>query len=786
MVQFSESSFRFTDPVRYFKANDPIYYEVDNIPLKQLQENDLWLKDQLSKLEYTQIFNTSNITNNSLAQGRASFSELQPYVNDSDNVVYVRPGRFTARINDVFNLQPLQIISKLSDDPYLDSWSFKTNRDGTLKSILNTFKTQLESNAMGMNGLIERCFTRASRDLNNASQYLKSNAPGYNQISTANTPEIPYPSFDGQLYIYNLAVSSVNSKALENNADGFINSPWHESNFIKKWRGVTRTSVVDIPEELSIEIPSFRQEDFWYVDENGVRQTLNSATQRIDLVFIYAKPVDASAATIFKFSSGSNTPTKIYSPQLGIVRGAGIGISLDNRTYNVNTPLNAVRTLESETDQMIIPNISDELGQNIGFNGVKGSFPSPDDLMNLAPMMSETLSDNDFALLGQSILPIAYVVVKKTAALNPNNTPIINTADVVDIRPFFRTTELTFNERSGLAAAHPQVSVANPVASENYVDLVAKELSNRIELISQGTSTGGGGGGTQSPVVQQIPRIVYSGKIYGGWSTYGPEYVLLKYIKTKYPGIPTNEATLKLREEFFYQVPIQDGLPTWDYSHWARSLLSPNDSIGSKLGDYINYFSYAEQPPTANGSVIFNADAIAYASFPSFIKNSTYGITETNATNRFKDNLTLHWVTKELLINSQQIQWAVDLDVRVQYLNCCPADLGQGGIFTTKERRSDGTVSLGIHVAWQGEQLTIKSNRDLINNTNIPYYNKFSVIPPAIVKNVSTTPNAYQGFSNYGTCPLPSVTFDVIAYPSGWGQNQFLNNRNGNSVITLK
>ena len=51
MVQFAESNFKFTDPIRYFKANDPIYYEVDNIPLKQLQENDLWLKDQIEKLD---------------------------------------------------------------------------------------------------------------------------------------------------------------------------------------------------------------------------------------------------------------------------------------------------------------------------------------------------------------------------------------------------------------------------------------------------------------------------------------------------------------------------------------------------------------------------------------------------------------------------------------------------------------------------------------------------------------------------------------------------------------
>ena len=49
-VEFKESSYRFTDPVRYFKANDPYYWEVDNIPLKEIQENCLWLKDHYSSL----------------------------------------------------------------------------------------------------------------------------------------------------------------------------------------------------------------------------------------------------------------------------------------------------------------------------------------------------------------------------------------------------------------------------------------------------------------------------------------------------------------------------------------------------------------------------------------------------------------------------------------------------------------------------------------------------------------------------------------------------------------
>ena len=38
-------AYQFTNPIRYYKANDPYYYEVDNLPLRQLEENILYLKD---------------------------------------------------------------------------------------------------------------------------------------------------------------------------------------------------------------------------------------------------------------------------------------------------------------------------------------------------------------------------------------------------------------------------------------------------------------------------------------------------------------------------------------------------------------------------------------------------------------------------------------------------------------------------------------------------------------------------------------------------------------------
>jgi hypothetical protein len=88
--QFVESSHKFTEPIRLFKSNDPYYFEVDNIPLKQLEENVLFLRDQIA----------NNLSVSGI--GREDLAELRPFVTGSDRNVYVNPGRFTARINDCY------------------------------------------------------------------------------------------------------------------------------------------------------------------------------------------------------------------------------------------------------------------------------------------------------------------------------------------------------------------------------------------------------------------------------------------------------------------------------------------------------------------------------------------------------------------------------------------------------------------------------------------------------------------------------------------------------------
>ena len=162
------SVYTFTENIRQFKANDPYYFEVDNIPIKQLQENTLWLKDQ---------FNADTVTK----VNREDFEELRPYVGGSDRVLKIKPGRFTARVNDAYSLTPLQRFVQVEGQNFgeVEAWKVFSSDDEALSGVLENFKTRVATNAHNMNGLAERAFTYpvVNSDFA-ATTYFKTNAPG--------------------------------------------------------------------------------------------------------------------------------------------------------------------------------------------------------------------------------------------------------------------------------------------------------------------------------------------------------------------------------------------------------------------------------------------------------------------------------------------------------------------------------------------------------------------------------------------------------------------------------
>jgi len=853
--QFFDSVFKYTDPVRYFKANDPYYYEVDNIPLKQLQENCNFLKDQVANLIKPEQIQSL---------GRANFSELQPYVEGNDNILRVRPGRYSARINDAYNIDAFQKLTQIDGFTIAQSnkYSVKTNRDAEIKSILNKFKTYISSNATNMNGLFERSFTFPVTDLDGRSSYLLSGSPGYRSTQLIFGSDTPFPNLSGVFPAYNTNASSLIATTFTDLFGG-MGLPALESEFIKRWRGITRTSIVDIPEELTIEIPPFNEEDFYYIDETGQRVNL-IANQRIDLLFIYSKPIDASSATISRYSN--NVPSKINAATLGIVRGAGIGVNL--KTTTNSAPKTGVRIVDSEGNPMILPNISDELALDTGFTTsagtIRGSFPSPDDLLNLTPLISENLESNSFALIGQSILPIAYILVKKNASVNTSLTNILTADDVIDIRPFFRTTELSYNERSGLAAATPPASLANPVVTENYVDEVSKQINQQITALDSRVN---------SLPIQ--PKIIAAGYVQGGTS-WGVEGTLKSFIKRKYfPGLTDQQLIGKVKEIYDYpgDLPLSE-LPDWDIANWADSTglfaggQFPHDYINfavRKADDY-NFAGYGYDYQ-AEGQIGISGVGELFSTYP--VLGGQYQVQGTSTSpgtgggggniiqrrkrklGRFARKLrraldpfgnsvgtgggtapspvaatdvttstiggfvSFYWVKKTIRIDKSQVDsWMEDYRVNVKLHNCVPlshkndyetAGLGAGaaGISNVwiSKANIEGSYEFTIFVAWNAIDATVQPDtatsaavtpylyRQPTRNSrgSIISFNGFAVITKEIAEDFNTDfldEDDVYGNSAVGATLYPTVTFEVVGIPRGYGASTSLSQKL--PVLTLK
>lgn len=766
--EFRDSNYRFTQPVRYYKANDPVYYEVDNIHIKQLEENILWLKDQLQPQEIPEFVST-----------RANFNELQPTVAGTDNVVKVSPGRFTARINDAYNISPLQVLENIVPPEALElnAWQVATYNNGLLNIILNRFK-QTVSSPQYMNGLVERLFTSP---IANPDQKTKEGVtvPTITRIaanlwgSEATTVTQTIRQFDEAVF-------------------GFGDMPYAETNFIKKWRGVSRTSIVDVAEELSIEIPSFDPADYTFTESNGTTTTL-PATQRIDLVFIYAKPIDASSTTIAKFVGGQ--PSTLLKPQLGIIKGAGLGISKTNNAKYIDPS-------DSEGNLQILANPGDETAENIGFSGlnIKGSFPSPDDLLNLAPTLLDNLEANDPLLIGQTILPVAYVIVRQTASINENQVQIITKDDLIDIRPFFRTTELTYNERAGLAAATPAPSLANPVTTQAELDYELKkyhrdvlgrinQLQTQIGTLGQntgGTGTTGGGGGTTT-AAPSTPRVVAGGYILGG-SKYGPEAAIIKCLELAVsPGLNgSNDYISLFKQRYGYpESLVIPNNPSWDVSKRVQTgdRQSNNTYLsfqeqGSYPSDCINYYVRRKYGSVVNSTPHSRLNKKPYSS-------SLNGSLGTHDDGNSPVNEVILFCKKTIRFDKSLVNsWMGDYHVNVNLLNCAPIVNS-----TAAEGGSENTASYnGIFVDKQTDRFTIYVTWSLPNyrvdelfneSSNNSYsQNEWGSKVDRFVtdkiggnflvmnKDILDQPlDTYRSAFTPGVSVYPSVTFQVIGYP---------------------
>ena len=513
-MAYANTDHLFSQPVRYYKANDPYYYEVDNIPIRQLEENVLWVKDQVDSLltpgegepeTGSPLFVGDDLDLEYIKQFRPKFTGARN--------ITVQPGRFMARVNDAHNVADslAQITSSWEasanecvNEPKLSISETASFFDAVWASYTSKLTSTSFGNCPGesnlaaayrANGLetmytfyINSQFQNFGFPIPTATDNTSHRAPEYLQDGTGRGRTWPA-----------LWHCNIDNSFGSIGAGGFDNLATIHLKIVQHWRGVIRTAVADFRGE-TIEIAPFDRYDYWYAEDVGNIESRTSledlASQRIDLLVIYTHPIDASATVLSEYDGvspfegsypGIGDPQRITSPRLGVIRGAGIGVK---RTRDDRIELLDKRTAPGQ--QKILANLNDHLigESNTGIklrNGsiVHGSFPSPDDLANIAPNLTLGLADNDLQLIGQTALPIAYVVVSK-------GSDSLAQEDIIDIRPFFRTAELSYNERAGIAAATPPLSLANPAVGaaeiKNIASCIKGQTDDAIAAIPAHTS----------------------------------------------------------------------------------------------------------------------------------------------------------------------------------------------------------------------------------------------------------------------------------------------------------
>ena len=694
---YQDSNYRFTDPIRFFKANDPYYFEVDNIPLKQLQENCNWLRDQ--------VRNDTKLT----GVKRADIDELRPYATGADRVLRVKPGRYSARINDASTKKPLAYLEKVMGDALgeVDAWSttipnpadftglYKTGKNALLQGALDTFKTAVASEAMGMTGLVERSFTwpviNSYTPIANDGIKLEDGITmsyGGPEVNIPGGGAMASPMVISQALIWAKSQGATTgdyllpSFEISNTTNGWAKLPRTESYFIKKWRGVSRIAIVDVSEEISIEVPVFDPDDFSYTNDNGTTTPVTGVESRIDLVFIYSKPVDSASVLLLK----PDGKQAITTPQLGIVRGAGIKTNYQETT---NFTQDYIENMGSENKILAHP--GDQKNIQMGFTStsandiaqdVRGTFPAPDDLINLAPLISEKLADSAFELVGQSILPVAYIWVQ-------NGSQVVLSTDVIDIRPLFRTAELAYNERAGIGAAFPQLSLANPAVGKGQLDYELKRVYDALDGNINNINSGLG--------ARNISTVA-TGYVFGGFN-FGPEGALYNFWRKEYASDATDDndsveyLKAQVKSKYSYGTDVSPveipNYPDWDKAQWCIEQdledkgMYPNDYINTfisqSMSQQIGYNGADASIVAGSNSQFTNLGGLNQNGVePSKLKN--FNNTDTAGNGNHSD-VAFHYVSKKIFFNRPN--WLMDYRVDVTLINCLAQNYsgthGKGG-----------------------------------------------------------------------------------------------------------
>lgn len=219
---------------------------------------------------------------------------------------------------------------------------------------------------------------------------------------------------------------------------------------------------------------------------------------RIDVVYIRAYPaVDQNGNSVAS------------APDIGILKGAGI-LTASNSKSNQNQRF----TNALGTKAHMVADSTDNEGYGFTLSGgtvqSEGSIPIPEDLLN--SFEARIIRAEGAESYNASYLPVAYIVVPSTYLAQTDSIPNSN---ICDIRPFFRTSELTLRERQAIMFSVDQPSIINPFATESSVK---KAIGQIVLPEPEPGKQGPPGKATDAGVILLGLGVIRGGK------DYGPEY----------------------------------------------------------------------------------------------------------------------------------------------------------------------------------------------------------------------------------------------------------------------
>lgn len=370
---------RINEDIRKFQATDPYYYEVDNLPLEDLEENDKRLQNQLDELA----------GNDRIKIDRSGFNDLAPYIDPANpGRLFVKAGNFIGR---------------------------------TQRAPMNSISTGDVARSNG--GLLEQN-TDPAEDF--AGERANVTNPGTNQPEAA------------------------------------------------KWVG--RTALFQFLGG-SISLDPFNRGEFQTNDRTGSLVS-TPPRGRIDLIGLTTVE-GAFDDSSFLPSNYTDTDMSVADgqPRLAVVRGAGMLYGNPNTDFREIVVGEKYFTIGTPAEML------NDYGRKFS-DGTEeadpafGTVPSPDDIVNLCihrPDIQTSLLDFAKANKNESFfLPIAYVFVPDSY----NSGEAISEDYIKDIRPFFRTAELSHSERQAIAASISP-SVTNPFVTTNHLSSEFQSEVNR-------------------------------------------------------------------------------------------------------------------------------------------------------------------------------------------------------------------------------------------------------------------------------------------------------------------